>query len=228
MDVVVLETLDAAAAAAAEFVVHHGEEALTRRGRFTIALSGGTGARSLCDQIAKAPFDWASVHVFQVDERAAPDASDQRHLTALRQHLLAGRPLPRTNVHPMPVGMARLADGATRYAEVLRQVCGSPPILDLVQLDLGPDGHTASLFPGDPASATEDADVAATRRLAGWERLTLTVPVLRRARCVIWLAVGPDKAEAVCRLIAGADIPATRLARHDAVIFTDRAAASLV
>lgn len=226
MDIEVLETRDSAAGAAAAFIVAAAERALDERGRFTLAVSGSETPARLFDGLGKSNLPWSAVHLFQVDERAAPDASPDRTFTVVRNHLLALADIPRTNLHLMPVGLPHLGQGANRYAEVLRAVCGDPPVLDLVHLGLGVDGHTASLFPGHREVGVEDADVVATGRVAGWVRLTLTVPVLRRARSVMWLVTGRERADALRDLVAHADIPAARIDRDDAVVFADLLAAS--
>jgi 6-phosphogluconolactonase len=222
----VLETPDAAAAQAADFIAQEMASVVRQRGRCTLAVSGGATPAPMFDQLAKADLAWDAVHLFQVDERAAPDASPDRNMTIIRRHLLSSVRIPAANLHLMPVGLLNLQEAADRYAAALQAICGEPPTLDVVQLGIGPDGHTASLFQGDPALHIDEADVAPTGQRAGWERLTLTVPALRRARTMVWLVAGADKADALHDLMEGADIPATRVARDDALIYADRAAAS--
>lgn len=224
----VLDTSDTAAARAADFVAQETAGAVQQRGSCALALSGGATPVPMFEHLAKADLAWDSMHLFQVDERAAPDASPDRNWTTLRQHLLNSIRIPPANLHLMPVGLPSLKEAAERYAASLRAVCGDPPVLDVVHLGLGPDGHTASLFDADPALDVVDADVAATGQAAGWERLTLTVPALRRSRMLVWLVVGAEKATALRQFVDGADIPAARVARDDAVVYADRAAASLL
>ena len=113
-----------------------------------------------------------------------------------------------------------------QYAATLRAVAGVPPVLDLVHLGLGPDGHTASLVPGDPALDVADADVTASGPYLGWRRMTLTFPIINRSRSILWLVTGADKAEALVRLRDGdRSIPASRVRRDGARIVADRAAA---
>src|SRR5262249_23314945 len=164
--------------------------------------------------------------IFQVDERIAPAGHADRNLTHLRE-CLAG-PLARWPqlVEPMPVESADLAADARGYARSLEQQTGSPPVLDLVHLGLGPDGHTASLVPGDPALEVTAADVAITGVYQGRQRMTLTYPVLNRARQILWLVTGAEKVDALCRLQAGdTSIPGARVEAKSQLVVADEAAA---
>ena len=134
--------------------------------------------------------------------------------------------IPPANVYPMPVEEEDLDEGARRYESILRQVAGTPPVLDLVQLGLGEDGHTASLFPGDLALQPVDSEVAVTGPHKGWRRMTLTFPAIDRARRILWLVTGAGKAAVLERLLAGdRTIPAGRILRRRAVLLADAAAA---
>jgi 6-phosphogluconolactonase len=181
--------------------------------------------RALADE----ELPWEAVHVVQVDERVAPSGDPDRNLTHLRESLQEHAPLRPEQIHPMPVeaSASDLDLAAARYAEDLRQVAGMLPVLDLVHLGLGPDGHTASLVPGDPVLQLTEADVALTGFYQGRRRLTLTYPIINRARRVLWVVTGSDKAEMVGRLYAGdTSIPAGRVQRDRALILADRAATS--
>jgi 6-phosphogluconolactonase len=164
-----------------------------------------------------------------VDERVAPDGDPDRNYTHLQASLLAYAPLASGNVHPMPVGAGDLNTAAEQYAAALRKAAGDPPVLDLVHLGLGDDGHTASLVPGDPALAITDADVALSGPYQGHLRMTLTYAVMNRARRILFVVTGHEKAGALQRLLAGdTTIPAGRVRRDRAVVLADRAAARQV
>jgi 6-phosphogluconolactonase len=166
------------------------------------------------------------VQVAQVDERVAPEGDPDRNLTRLRESLLGQAQLNPGQIHAMPVEAPDLDVAAAQYEMTLQQIAGSPPVLDLVHLGLGPDGHTASLVPGDPVLGVVDADVALTRIYQGRRRMTLTYPILNRSRRVLWVVTGHDKAEMVGRLYAGdTSIPAGRVQRDRALMLADRAAA---
>lgn len=127
----------------------------------------------------------------------------------------------------MPVDTADLESASRQYAATLQQIAGTPPVLDLAHLGLGPDGHTASLVPGDPVLDVTDADVALTGLYQGRRRMTLTYPMLNRARRIVWLVTGREKAEMLARL-SGVDrsIPAGRINQHQAVVLADHEAAA--
>ena len=164
--------------------------------------------------------------MFPVDERVAPLGDADRNLTHLRESLLEHAPLPPEQIYPMPVEYPDLAVAAGRYAARLREIAGSPPVLDLVHLGLGPDGHTASLVPGDPVLNATDADVALTGVYQSRRRMTLTYPTLNRARRVLWVVTGDEKAETLVRLcVSDPAIPAGRVRQEDALVLADRAAA---
>jgi len=169
---------------------------------------------------------WNEVHLAQVDERVAPAGHPDRNLTHLRESLLDHAPLRAEQVYAMPVEASELEAAASRYAQTLRGIAGSPPIFDLVHLGLGPDGHTASLVPGDPLLDVTDADVALTGVYQGRRRMTLTYPIINRSRRILWLVTGNDKVEMLTRLRDGdRSIPAGRIARDHALVIADSAAA---
>ena len=200
--------------------------AIGRRTRASLALSGGSSPLPMLRLLAREPLDWSAIHVYQVDERVVARGDSARNLGALHEILVWRGPLPRRNLHPMWVDRADLSGAADSYAEELAQVAGDPPVLDLVHLGLGGDGHTASLFPGDATLEVKDRSVALSAEHNGHRRMTLTFPVLNRARNVIWLVTGADKAGVVADLYAGgAPFPAGRVARRRAILVADEAAA---
>ena len=226
MKVEVLADADAVARRAASVIAQDARAAATARGRFVMAVSGGQTPWAMLRALAGEDVPWKAVQVFQVDERVAPAGDPDRNLTHLKESLLSHAPLPPDQIHAMPVEAADLAAAAAAYARTLEGVAGSPPVLDLAHLGMGPDGHTASLVPGDPVLAVTDRDVAVTGVYMGHRRMTLTYPVLDRARRVLWLITGPDKAAAFPRLARGdASIPAGRVRQDAALVLADPAAA---
>lgn len=200
--------------------------AVAARGRATLAVSGGSTPGPMFDALAVADVPWSRVHLLQVDERIAPDGHPDRNLVDLRARLLDRVDVPDDHVHPVAAGGGDADAAAADYAAVLARVAGDPPVLDVVHLGLGADGHTASLVPGDPAVDVRDVVAAATGEYQGRRRVTMTVPVLRAARLQLWLVGGADKRDAV-RLLRSGDggIPATAVLVGDAVVLLDRAAA---
>jgi 6-phosphogluconolactonase len=169
---------------------------------------------------------WKDMHVVQVDERIAPAGDPDRNLTHLYESLLERAPLRRERIYAMPVEAPELESAAGRYAGTLREIAGSPPVLDLVHLGLGPDGHTASLVPEDPVLNVTDSEVALTGIYQGRRRMTLTYPILNRARSILWLVTGKDKVAALARLREGdVTIPAGQIQRDNALVLADQAAA---
>lgn len=225
MQVEVLPDPAAAAARAAAFIVERAQEALRERGRFLLALSGGHTPLAMYEALARHALPWQQVEMFQVDERVVPPTSAERNWNPIRRLLVARVAAPAPHGHPMPVDGADLVEAAGAYAETLVQLAGAPPRLDLVHLGLGADGHTASLFPGDPALEVDDAWVALTGVHHGHRRMTLTLPAIDRARCILWLVCGADKARMLRRLTEGDEtIPAGRVPRNHAWIIADRTA----
>ncbi|MCC7325888.1 MAG: 6-phosphogluconolactonase [Burkholderiales bacterium] len=226
MQVDILANDDAVAESAARFIAAQAAAAIAARGRFTLAVSGGRTPWQMLRALASESVDWTNVHVFQVDERVAPPGDPDRNLTHIRDSLLTRVAIPRANVHPMPVEATDLADAAARYAQTLATIAGTPPMLDLVHLGLGADGHTASLVPGDPVLEENFLDVSVTQPYLGHRRMTLTYPVLDRARCVLFVVTGSEKVGALRLLRAGdRHIPAARVTGERTTIIADAAAA---
>jgi 6-phosphogluconolactonase len=207
---------DAVASQGAAFVAARARAAVAEHGRFTFAVSGGHTPWAMFAALASQDMPWTDVDLFQVDEREAPDGDPDRNLTHLRQSIGAAP----ARVHAMPVTDADLDSAAASYAAAL------PERFDLVHLGLGPDGHTASLVPGDPVLAVQDRLVALTQPYQGHRRMTLTYPALARADQLMWLITGADKRDALARLLAGDEsIPAGRVRAARSLILADRAAA---
>jgi 6-phosphogluconolactonase len=217
-----LEVLPDAAAAAqrcAEVIAARARAGVAERGAFTLALSGGSGPWQAFRLLADEDVPWEAVEIFQVDERVAPKGDDERNLTHLEESL---PPAGWARLHPMPVDAEDLEAAAVEYAALL------PERLDLVHLGLGPDGHTASLVPGDPVLDVRDRDVALTgTEYQGRRRMTLTYPMLDRSRELLWLVTGESKVEPLQLLLDGDPrIPAGRIRAERSLIIADRAAAA--
>jgi 6-phosphogluconolactonase len=228
MQIEVFAGPEEAAKGAAIVVASEARDAVALRGRFIVAFSGGATPWLMLRALADEEVPWDRVQIVQVDERVAPAGDPARNFTQLRERLLAYAGAPLKNVHAMPVEEPDRAAAAREYARTLERVAGSPPVLDLVHLGLGPDGHTASLVPGDPVLSAGSADVAVTGIYEGHRRMTLTYPILNRARRILWLVTGAGKAEMLARLRRGdPSIPAGRVRQDNALILTDRAAAGL-
>jgi len=218
---------DAVARAGAAFTAEEARAAVAARGRFIMAVSGGRTPWTMLRALADQQMPWADVHVVQVDERVAPAGHPDRNFTHLRESLLAHCPLRPEQVHAMPVESADLESARGQYAATLQQIAGTPAVLDLAHLGLGPDGHTASLVPGDPVLDVTDADVALTGLYQGRRRMTLTYPMLNRSRRIVWLVTGREKAAMLVRLYeADRSIPAGRIRQDQALVLADHEAAA--
>jgi 6-phosphogluconolactonase len=206
----------AVAARAASYVAALARHAVADRGRFTFAVSGGRTPWAMFGELSTHDLPWATVELFQVDERVAPAGDPDRNLTHLRQSI-GDAP---ARVYPMPVNDPDLGKAAAEYGAAL------PPRFDLVHLGLGPDGHTASLVPGDPVLKVSDELVALTQPYQGHRRMTLTYPALARADQLLWLVTGGDKRDPLARLLAEDEsIPAGRVHAARSLVLADQAAA---
>ncbi|MGA7412182.1 MAG: 6-phosphogluconolactonase [Bryobacteraceae bacterium] len=222
----VLADAGAVAKRAAAIMAAEARAAVAARGRFVMAVSGGHTPWLMLRDLANEDVPWKNVHVMQVDERVAPPGDPDRNLTHLRESLLEHVPLPPEQIYAMPVESPDLDAAAALYTKTLDTIAGAPPVLDLVHLGLGPDGHTASLVPGDPVLGVADKDVALTNVYMGRRRITLTYPTINRARRVLWLVTGSEKAPMLGRLRdADRSIPAGRVLQDFALLLADKAAA---
>ena len=226
MKIEIFRDADAVAQKAAEIIATESRAAVKARGRFIVAVSGGHTPWQMLRALAEEEVPWKDVHVVQVDERVAPAGDPDRNLTHLRESLLQHAPLRSEQIYAMPVEASDLEAAAKRYALTLREIAGTPPVLDLAHLGLGPDGHTASLVPGDPVLNVTDSDVALTGVYQERRRMTLTYPMLNRSRRILWLVTGSDKVAALQRLRDGdRSIPAGRIQAANALVLADQAAA---
>lgn len=224
--------------AAAEEVSVAAQEAIAQQGRFTIALSGGHTPRGLYSLLAtdkgRPPIVWRQVHVFWGDERHVPPDHPDSNYRMARETLLDHVALPQANVHRIPAEEPDADRAAARYEEELRRFFrldgASLPRFDLVLLGLGAEGHTASLFPGTAAlDETARLVVAAHVPALGTDRITLTLPVLNHAACVLFLVAGSEKAAAVHTVLeqpGGTPLPAQRVRPAGRLIWLLDAAAA--
>jgi 6-phosphogluconolactonase len=212
----VLADVEAVANRGAQIAATAAREAAAERGAFTFAVSGGRTPWAMFEALTGHDVPWDVVGIWQVDERVAPAGDPDRNLTRLGPLLPEGAAL-----HPMPVEDPDLGIAAERYAASL------PSAFDLVHLGMGDDGHTASLVPGDAVLDVVDLDVAVTAAYRGRRRMTLTYPALARARRVLWMVTGADKAPMLPRVLRGdPTIPAGRVGAAEQLMLADVAAAA--
>jgi 6-phosphogluconolactonase len=222
MELEVLSDDAAAARRTADLLVEALEAGLGARGRATLAVSGGSSPGPLFADLFARDLAWQHVTVFQVDERVTEDPR-HRNLTLLEQ---AVRESSATSVSVVPFTVGGDLDRELGlYHQALRLAAGDPPVLDAVHLGIGPDGHTASWPPGHPVLREREHDLARIEEFNGFERLTLTPPIVDRARRVVFFVPGEEAAEALARLCAGDEIPAARAPAGSIVVATAAAAA---
>jgi len=197
--------------------------AVDANGTFAMAVSGGTTPWAMFRALSDHDVSWDAVGIWQVDERIAPRGHDDRGLT----HLEASLPDDaRRRIVAMPVDGLDPSDDVACEAAASAYAATLPGAFDLIHLGLGDDGHTASLAPGDAVLEVRDRDVAITGVYRGRRRMTLTFPVLDRARRILWIAAGAPKAEPLRTLIArDPSIPASHVATPDQLAIVDREAA---
>jgi 6-phosphogluconolactonase len=222
-------------ATAAEFV-RCAAEAIQARGRFTVALSGGSTPRRLYQLLAGEPYrgqvDWGRVEVFWGDERSVPPDDKDSNYRMAREAMLAALALPAGHVHRMEAERADRDTAAREYQDEIARAFGidpngEPPAFDLILLGMGPDGHTASLFPGHPQlHATGIAVCVRDSPKPPPERMTLTLGKLNESRRILLVVTGEGKAAMLARVLAGPDpdVPASLLARDRLEVVADAAA----
>lgn len=227
MRIQVVGSADEAARRAAEWLRAEIGRATAQRGRCLLALSGGRTPWRMLHELRRMRVHWHGLHVFQVDERVVPANDERRNSRRISELLVAPDALAADGFHAMPVERPGLAAGADDYAQLLAEYGGQPPVLDVVQLGLGSDGHTASLVPRDPLLGDEQHDVGVSGLYQGTRRMTLTRRTLNAARHRLWLVTGADKAKALHSLWDGDEsIPAGLIARESAFVYADVEAAA--
>lgn len=219
--------MELAQAAASNFQ-KYAEQCINEAGSFKFALSGGGTPILMLQCLSKLEIQWNACELFQVDERISPLGDDSRNLTHIRENLIDVISIPEASIHPMPVEQDDLGAAAESHSDELVAVCGKPPVLDLAVLGLGMDGHTASLIPDDPILFDEQTYTHVTRKYNGFQRMTLTYPILNRARRVLWLVKGDKKAEVLNQFLScDSSLPATKVNRENAILFADEEALSI-
>jgi 6-phosphogluconolactonase len=227
MKLQVLPDAESVAREGADYIAKAASLAVEKNGKFIFAASGGRTPWKMFRTLAAKTLPWESIQIVQVDERVVPGNGPDRNLTHLSESLLSLAPLPPENIHPMPVEQTDLAAACIAYAKILGELAGTPPALDLVHLGLGADGHTASLVPGDPVLEIAAMPVGTTGVYQGHHRMTLTYPALDRARSVLFIVTGEEKASALARLLKrDPTIPAGRLQSADITVIADQFAAA--
>ena len=215
-DVRVFTDLEALSTAAAESIVAIAKDSVSQRGRFSIALAGGNTPKrtyQLLVERHRDEIDWSRWQVFFGDERFVPSDDKRSNYKMAHDALLSAAPIPPGHVHPIPTDTRTVGDAADAYDETLRDVLGGgdtqPSAIDLVLLGVGPDGHTASLFPGSPVLSERAqwarAVEAPTTVQPAVPRVTLTLPCLNGARNVVFLIAGNDKRPAVVEILQGGE-----------------------
>jgi 6-phosphogluconolactonase len=227
MRILVSESAELAAARAADWLRTEIGRAVGQRGRCLIALSGGRTPWRMLHDLRQLRVHWAGVELFQVDERVVPATDERRNARQIADLMVAPEALGAHQFHAMPVEREPLTAGIEDYSALLRTHAGTPPVLDVVQLGLGADAHTASLVPGDALLDVHDRDVGVSGPYQGVPRMSLTFPVLNAARHRLWLVTGADKMRALRQLWDGdQSVPAGRVAREASIVYADAAAAA--
>lgn len=193
--------------AAARLVLESAKNAIARQGVFNLVLSGGETPKSLYEALARPPYSleipWALTHIFWGDERCVPPTDPASNYRLAQESLLSKVPIPQANIHRMPGETRPPESGAQSYEKILHAQLKSPSSLDLVLLGLGPDGHTASLFPGEPALEEKTRWVAATKPQGSplVPRLTMTLPLIDGAQTVLFLVDAQGKERILQRIV---------------------------
>lgn len=212
------------AIAAAAYLAQQITVALAKKPIFSMAISGGRTPWEMLRHLAQAQLPWERVHLFQVDERIAPEGHADRNLTKLQEVIAGTQMAERMTIYPMPVNEVNLVQAAQHYAETLLEVTGDGR-LDLIHLGLGTDGHTASLIPGDQACGELALYITRTAQpYQGRLRMTMTYPLINRAKQVLWIVTGSEKGEMLQRMLQqDPSIPAGSIRQENALLLVDHA-----
>jgi 6-phosphogluconolactonase len=210
MNIVIYPDTDALSHAAAQYIVQVANESIVTHGRFTVALSGGNTPKKLYGLLAEDPYrnqiNWALVEIFWSDERCVPLESEDSNYRMAHEVLLSKVPIPPSQIHRMPADEADRAAASKAYTLDIRRTFGTDrvPSFDLIQLGMGPEGHTASLFPHQPSLHEQQRLVMpVTVPKPPPPRLTFTPPLLNAAIHVLFLVTGADKTDAVQAVLEG-------------------------
>lgn len=210
MHIAIYPDIDTISQQAAAYVVRIAREAIVTRGRFTLALSGGGTPKKLYSLLATEPYmsqiDWQLVEIFWSDERCVPPDDPECNYRMAQEVMLSRLSIPVAQVHRMPADRADLDAASLDYTREMQRVFSTNgiPEFDLLQLGMGPEGHTASLFPHQPSlRETQRLVMPVSVPKPPPDRLTFTPPILNAARNVLFLATGADKADALQAVIEG-------------------------
>ncbi|OOG72175.1 6-phosphogluconolactonase [Algoriphagus sp. A40] len=226
MEIRTFQSANEVAKEAANYIADRIRENLTKKGFFTMAISGGRTPWEMIKELANEDLEWEKVFLFQVDERVAPDGHADRNLTQLFNTIQDTKLMTRLNIFPMHVIAEDLDQACQDYADNIQRITETGK-LDLVHLGMGSDGHTASLIPGDEVLEILDKNVALTGNpYQGRQRMTLTYPLINDAEKILWVVTGEEKAEMLERLLLkDTSIPAGKINQTHAILLTEESAA---
>ena len=210
----ILPNLDALSREAAELFLKLSEQYTSRNGRFAVAVSGGRTPTELYGLLSsglyKQKIKWCKVHFFWADERFVSHDHPESNYRVLQENLLSKISVPPENIHPVRTDASSISASATLYENEIRQFFGSsdnrPPAFDLVLLGMGEDGHTASLFPGSPVLKEKRLVVPVSDQKHKYPRVTLTLTAINKARNIVFLISGKQKAAAAKKVIDDKDV----------------------
>jgi 6-phosphogluconolactonase len=227
MEIRTYQSANEVAKEAASYIAERVRENISKKGFFTMAISGGRTPWEMIKELATEDLPWEKVFLFQVDERIAPDAHPDRNLTQLFKAIDGTKLVLRLNIFPMRVNAENLDEACEEYESHIQRMTENGK-LDLVHLGIGTDGHTASLIPNDSVLDIEDKGVAVTAAsYQGRHRMTLTYPLINRAEKILWVITGAEKAEMLERLLQKDTlIPAGKVDQHHAIVLTEESSAS--